>query len=121
MPPAFLVSQSCRTSKLLAIPIPLLAPTRHKLIGMSCASVLTGIQTRKMLFKRKNQTLFLSPLFAAVQFIPPLNVAAQAPAQAPVAAPAAAGSGPIDIQAHEQEFTGDHVIAKGNVKVLYKD
>jgi lipopolysaccharide export system protein LptA len=77
-----------------------------------------------MLVKRKNQALLLSTLFAAIQMLPPLSAVAQpkaAPA-APAADPAAApGSGPIDIQAHEQEFSGDHVIAKGNVKVLYKD
>lgn len=32
-----------------------------------------------------------------------------------------APSGPIDIHADEQEFAGDTVIAKGNVRVLYKD
>lgn len=32
-----------------------------------------------------------------------------------------APSGPIDIHADEQEFAGDSVIAKGNVRVLYKD
>jgi len=30
-------------------------------------------------------------------------------------------SGPIDIQANEQEFSGDQVIARGNVHVKYKD
>lgn len=30
-------------------------------------------------------------------------------------------SGPIDIQAETQEFSGDEVIAKGNVRVNYKD
>jgi lipopolysaccharide export system protein LptA len=30
-------------------------------------------------------------------------------------------SGPIDIQANEQEFAGDQVIAKGNVRVSYKE
>jgi lipopolysaccharide export system protein LptA len=30
-------------------------------------------------------------------------------------------SGPIDIQANEQEFSGDQVIARGNVRVTYKD
>jgi lipopolysaccharide export system protein LptA len=30
-------------------------------------------------------------------------------------------SGPIDIQAAEQEFAGDHIIARGNVRVVYKD
>jgi len=84
-----------------------------------------------MLVKRKKQALLLSSLFAAVQFFPPLaavaqpkagtKVASAAPAAAPADPAAAPGSGPIDIQAHEQEFTGDHVIAKGNVKVLYKD
>jgi lipopolysaccharide export system protein LptA len=69
-----------------------------------------------MLIRTKNQALLLSALFAIMQGLPPLAAVAQAPAD-----PAAGGSGPIDIQAHEQEFTGDHVIAKGNVKVLYKD
>jgi lipopolysaccharide export system protein LptA len=81
-----------------------------------------------MLVKRKNQALLLSTLFVAMQCLPPLSAVAQ-PKTASAAAPAAPGvdpaaapgSGPIDIQAHEQEFTGDHVIAKGNVKVLYKD
>lgn len=31
------------------------------------------------------------------------------------------GSGTIDIQANEQEFADDHVVAKGNVHVVYKD
>jgi lipopolysaccharide transport protein LptA len=30
-------------------------------------------------------------------------------------------SGPIDIQANEQEFSGDQVIARGNVRVTFKD
>ena len=30
-------------------------------------------------------------------------------------------SGPVDIQANEQEFAGDQIIAKGNVRVVYKD
>ncbi|HEY9871042.1 MAG TPA: hypothetical protein V6D08_17890, partial [Candidatus Obscuribacterales bacterium] len=30
-------------------------------------------------------------------------------------------SGPIDIQANEQEFAGDQVIARGNVRVSYKE
>lgn len=38
------------------------------------------------------------------------------------AAPAAAtNTGPIDITANEQEFAGDQMIARGNVRVLYKD
>jgi len=40
-------------------------------------------------------------------------------AQTPPPAPQA--SGPIDIQADEQEFADDQVIAKGNVRVTYKD
>lgn len=36
-------------------------------------------------------------------------------------AQAPAGNGPIDIQAEQQEFADDHVIAKGKVKVVYKD
>src|SRR5262249_30439489 len=39
-------------------------------------------------------------------------------AQAPKAPEA---SGPVDIQANEQEFAGDKIIAKGNVRVVYKD
>lgn len=35
-------------------------------------------------------------------------------------APATA-SGPVDIQANEQEFAADEVIAKGNVRIKYKD
>ncbi len=31
-----------------------------------------------------------------------------------------AGNTPVDIQATEQEFAGDHVVAKGNVRVNYK-
>jgi|GEM_PF-504116 len=71
-----------------------------------------------MLAKKKKQALLLSTLFVAVQMMPAPNAVAQAPGTMPGDA---GGSGPIDIQAHEQEFTGDHVIAKGNVKVLYKD
>ncbi len=36
-------------------------------------------------------------------------------------AQAPAANGPIDIQAEEQEFADDFVIAKGKVKVVYKD
>jgi lipopolysaccharide export system protein LptA len=42
-------------------------------------------------------------------------------AQAQGAMPAGGGDKPIDIQANEQEFAGDTVIARGNVKVIYKD
>jgi len=45
-------------------------------------------------------------------------IAAQTQATSP---PAASGDRPIDIQANEQEFAGDTVLAKGNVKVTYKD
>ncbi len=31
------------------------------------------------------------------------------------------GGGTIDIQANEQEFADDHVVARGNVRVIYKD
>lgn len=44
----------------------------------------------------------------------PYMVCAQDPAQPEV-------SGPVDIQANEQEFVGDTVNAKGNVHVKYKD
>lgn len=40
-------------------------------------------------------------------------------AQSQVAAPQA--TGPIDIQANEQDFNEDQVIARGNVRVKYKD
>lgn len=41
-------------------------------------------------------------------------------AQAPGAAPGAPASGPIDITADEQEFSGEAVIARGRVRVVYK-
>jgi lipopolysaccharide export system protein LptA len=37
------------------------------------------------------------------------------------ASPLEAPSGPIDITANEQEFSGDQVIARGNVRVKFKD
>ncbi len=43
-----------------------------------------------------------------------------AKASAPPAANPPA-SGPVDIQANEQEFTGDQILATGNVRVTYKD
>ncbi len=58
----------------------------------------------------------ISSIIIATQLI--LTGAGAALGQAP-AAPAA--SGPIDITANEQEFCGEQVIAKGNVRVLYKD
>ena len=52
-------------------------------------------------------TLLVTPLAV------PTSLAAK-PAPPPTA------SGPIDIQAEQQEFIGDEVLAKGNVKVTYK-
>jgi lipopolysaccharide assembly outer membrane protein LptD (OstA) len=58
-------------------------------------------------------------LIATLMTLAPLMVTgSRVMAQAPVAA---AAQGPIDIQANEQEFAGDEVIAKGNVRVKYKD
>ncbi|MBY0356573.1 MAG: hypothetical protein K2W82_01120 [Candidatus Obscuribacterales bacterium] len=48
-----------------------------------------------------------------------LNTFLPSLAQAPGATPGV--QGPIDISANEQEFAGDSVIARGNVRVLYKD
>jgi lipopolysaccharide export system protein LptA len=56
------------------------------------------------------QTLFAAFIFSSTSCF----------AQSPMGAQAG-GSGPIDIQANEQEFAGDHVIARGNVRVTYKD
>lgn len=44
-----------------------------------------------------------------------------AAAQMPGAPGAGGASGPIDITAEEQEFSGDAVIARGHVRVIYKD
>jgi lipopolysaccharide assembly outer membrane protein LptD (OstA) len=44
-----------------------------------------------------------------------------APAQMPAAPGGVEATGPVDIQANEQEFSGDQILAKGNVKVTYKD
>jgi lipopolysaccharide export system protein LptA len=52
--------------------------------------------------------------FQAVIFVP--DTCAQAPAPATPQA-----SAPVDIQAAEQDFADDQVIAKGNVRVKYKD
>lgn len=48
-------------------------------------------------------------------------VLAMAPAVLAAAPPAPDVSGPVDIQANEQEFAGDQIIARGNVRVVYKD
>lgn len=47
----------------------------------------------------------------SLAFCPGGPVTAQAPAEV---------SGPVDIQADEQEFAGDQVLARGNVRVSYK-
>ncbi len=54
------------------------------------------------------------PLILSVVLAQSLPVFAQGPG-------GVQASGPVDIQANEQEFAGDQVIAKGNVRVLYKD
>lgn len=50
-----------------------------------------------------------------------LILAAPLQANAQFAIGADDGGGTIDIQANEQEFADDHVIARGNVRVIYKD
>lgn len=52
------------------------------------------------------------------------QLAAMIPLAVPPAiaqAPAADAGGPIDIVANEQEFAGDHMVARGNVRVKFKD
>lgn len=58
-----------------------------------------------------------SAIVAAVLLL--AQSAACLPARAQFGLPG--GGGQIDIQANEQEFAGDHVIARGNVRVTYKD
>ncbi|CAN5285502.1 hypothetical protein BH11CYA1_BH11CYA1_43690 [soil metagenome] len=48
-------------------------------------------------------------------------LAMQMPIAAMAQAPDMGGGGPIDIKAEEQEFAGDHIIARGHVRVVYKD
>lgn len=48
-------------------------------------------------------------------------LAMQMPLAAMAQAPDMGGGGPIDIKAEEQEFAGDHIIARGHVRVVYKD
>ncbi|MBP6744675.1 hypothetical protein KA344_05545 [bacterium] len=48
-------------------------------------------------------------------------LAMQVPLAAMAQAPDMGGGGPIDIKAEEQEFAGDHIIARGHVRVVYKD
>lgn len=65
-----------------------------------------------------------SKLLTSVSCVGILLLAALPPgmAQMPGAgAPGAGVQGPIDITANEQEFAGDAVIARGNVRVVYKD
>lgn len=52
---------------------------------------------------------------------PALLVSIAVPASWAQGMPGAGISGPIDIQAQEQEFGEDHVVAKGAVRVVYKD
>ncbi|MGH9550303.1 MAG: hypothetical protein ACRD3W_13055, partial [Terriglobales bacterium] len=63
---------------------------------------------------KRVQTVMIGALFVA------WTVPCAVLAQGGPAPGAAAGGGPIDIQAQEQEFAGDHVIAKGHVRVVYK-
>lgn len=56
--------------------------------------------------------LILSLLLAAPLAVPGYSLAAP---------PGPEASGPIDISANEQEFSGSQVIARGNVRVKYKD
>ncbi|MBA3992210.1 MAG: hypothetical protein C0469_01695 [Cyanobacteria bacterium DS2.3.42] len=67
---------------------------------------------RKQSPRLKNSTTLLA---AALILAAPL----QANAQFNIGADD--GGGTIDIQANEQEFADDHVIARGNVRVIYKD
>ena len=57
------------------------------------------------------------------RFLPLLSalLVMQMPLAAMAQAPDMGGGGPIDIKAEEQEFAGDHIIARGHVRVVYKD
>jgi lipopolysaccharide export system protein LptA len=63
--------------------------------------------------KTKALLTMMSALFAVAQL--PLAALAQAPGDS------MSGGGPIDIKAEEQEFAGDHIIARGHVRVVFKD
>ncbi len=72
---------------------------------------------------RTDRTKFITSLaltaFLSVNLVPALAQMPGAPGS-----PGALGGppqGPIDITANEQEFAGDSVIARGNVRVVYKD
>ena len=74
-----------------------------------------GIRTGTLLRKTAAFiTCFCLVFFQAVIFVT-TDTCAQSPPPAPQA------TGPIDIQAAEQDFADDQVIAKGNVRVKYKD
>src|SRR6516164_3157709 len=72
--------------------------------------------TRSVLSLRRSAMLLLCfcfGFFQSVVFV--FDSCAQSPAPAPQA------SAPVDIQAKEQDFADDQVIARGDVKVVYKD
>jgi lipopolysaccharide export system protein LptA len=62
-----------------------------------------------------NAKNFLIAMLTVTPLVVPASVSAIGPEMGPGAA------GPIDIRANEQEFAENQVIAKGNVKVTYKD
>lgn len=71
-------------------------------------------QRRRKLKNRANANVVASVLLLASLLI--------APSQMVRAAAADAGDDkPVDIQAQQQEFIGDQIVAKGNVTVTYKD
>jgi len=67
----------------------------------------------------RNQSPKLKNSSAALAVALLLSAPLQAGAQFAIGADD--GSGTIDIQANEQEFADDHVVARGNVHVTYKD
>lgn len=66
-----------------------------------------------MFGRRRNLLIMMSALFTTAPM--PLAALAQLPGDS------MGGGGPIDIKAEEQEFAGDHIIARGHVRVVYKD
>jgi lipopolysaccharide export system protein LptA len=72
---------------------------------------------RKLTFRKASLLVGMAwfGFFQAVLLVP--NTLAQAPAPAP----STKTDQPVDIQATEQEFADDQIIARGNVKVTYKD
>jgi lipopolysaccharide export system protein LptA len=62
-----------------------------------------------------NAKNFLIAMLTVTPLVVPASVSAIGPEMGPGSA------GPIDIRANEQEFAENQVIAKGNVKVTYKD